>query len=135
ARAHVLVLILQLDLLGDGDPILGDRGRAEALLQDDVAALGAERDPNGAGQLGDAPPHGLAGLLIERDLLRSHSASSVGFKFAACGFAQDAKPQAASPDRVWSLVIRPGRRGRLPRASAGRSLFARVRGTRRRPRW
>ena len=38
-RAHVLELVLELDLLGDGDAVLGDRRRAEALLDDDVAAL------------------------------------------------------------------------------------------------
>jgi hypothetical protein len=42
--AHVLELVLELDLLGDGDAVLGDRRRAEALLDDDVATLGAERD-------------------------------------------------------------------------------------------
>ncbi len=75
AGAHVLVLVFQLDLLGDGDAVLGDGRRAEALLEDDVAALGPERHLDGAGQLGDAPPHRLAGFLIERNLLRSHRAS------------------------------------------------------------
>ena len=39
-RAGVLDLVLELDLLGDGDAVLGDRGRAELLLDDDVAARG-----------------------------------------------------------------------------------------------
>ncbi len=38
--AHVLVGIGQLDLLGDGDAVLGDHGGAVLLLQHDVAALG-----------------------------------------------------------------------------------------------
>src|SRR5207244_1938942 len=42
--AHVLDRILELDLLGDGDAVLGDRGIAELLVDDDVPALRAERD-------------------------------------------------------------------------------------------
>ena len=44
-RAHVLELAGQLDLLGDGDAVLGDDRRAVALFDDDVARpLGAEGD-------------------------------------------------------------------------------------------
>jgi hypothetical protein len=39
-RAHVLELVGELDFLGDGDAVLGDARRAEALVDDDVAALG-----------------------------------------------------------------------------------------------
>jgi hypothetical protein len=53
-RAHVLEAVLELDLLGDGDAVLGDRRRAEALLDDDVAALGAERDLHRVGEGVDA---------------------------------------------------------------------------------
>ena len=53
-RAHVLERILELDLLGDGHAVVGDRGRAELLVEDDVAALGAERDLDGVGQSVDA---------------------------------------------------------------------------------
>ena len=42
-RAHVLELVVELDLLGDSDAVLGDAGSAERLVEDDVAALGAER--------------------------------------------------------------------------------------------
>ena len=52
--AHVLERVGQLDLLGDGDAVLGDQGRAELLLDDDVAALGAEGDLDRVGQLVDA---------------------------------------------------------------------------------
>src|SRR3712207_6901480 len=37
-------LVLELDLLGHRHPVLGDGGRPEALLDDDVAPLGAEGD-------------------------------------------------------------------------------------------
>src|SRR5581483_9718695 len=43
-RAHILELVVELDLLGDGDAVLGDAGRTERLLDNDVASLGAERD-------------------------------------------------------------------------------------------
>ena len=40
-RAHVLELVLELDLLGDGDAVLGDARRAIRLVDDDVAAFGS----------------------------------------------------------------------------------------------
>src|SRR6185312_8573354 len=49
-RAHVLELVLEFDLLGDGDAVLGDAGCAEALFDHDVAALGAERHAHRVGQ-------------------------------------------------------------------------------------
>src|SRR5205807_7404939 len=55
--------------------VLGDGRRAKALLQDHITALGAERDLDGPGQLADALAHGVAGFLIESNLLCSHSAS------------------------------------------------------------
>ena len=53
-RAHVLERILQIDLLGDGHAVLGNRRRSELLVEDDVAALGAEGDLDRVGQLIDA---------------------------------------------------------------------------------
>ena len=41
--AHVLELVLKLDFLRDGDAVLGDARSAEALVEHDVAAFGAER--------------------------------------------------------------------------------------------
>src|SRR2546428_6733009 len=35
--AHVLELVGELDLLGDGDAVLGDARRAERFVEDDVA--------------------------------------------------------------------------------------------------
>ena len=56
-RAHVLELVLELDLLGDGDAVLGDARRAERLVEDDVAALRAERHLHGVGENVDAAQH------------------------------------------------------------------------------
>ena len=58
--AHVLELVRELDLLGDGDAVLGDAGRAEGLLEHDVAALGAERHLDGIGENIDAAQHPVA---------------------------------------------------------------------------
>ena len=41
-RAHVLERVLQLDLLGDRNAVMGDGRGAELPVQGDVAALGAE---------------------------------------------------------------------------------------------
>jgi hypothetical protein len=49
-RAHVLELVLQLDLLGDRHAVLGDGGGAERALEHDVAALRAEGDLDRVGQ-------------------------------------------------------------------------------------
>jgi len=48
--AHVLEWVLQLDLLGDGHAVIGDRGWAELLVEHHVAALGTERDLDGVGE-------------------------------------------------------------------------------------
>ena len=48
--AHVLEFVLELNLLRDRDTILGDRGAAEFLLQNDVPASGTEGDFHGVGK-------------------------------------------------------------------------------------
>ena len=63
--AHVFVGVFQLNFLGDGDAVFGDGRRAEGFLEDDVAALGAERDFDGSGELLNAATHRVAGFLIE----------------------------------------------------------------------
>ncbi len=59
-RAHVLELVLELDLLGDRDPVLGDRRRAVALLDDHVASSRAESDFDGIGERIDARQNEIA---------------------------------------------------------------------------
>src|SRR5438552_3284127 len=65
--AHVLELVVELDLLGDGDAVLGDAGRAERLVEDDVAALRTERDLHGIVEDVDAAQHAVAGVYAEFD--------------------------------------------------------------------
>ncbi len=67
--AHVLERVLELDLAGDRDTVVGDRRRPELLLEDDVAALGAEGDLDGVGEPVDAGLEAAPGLLVEADEL------------------------------------------------------------------
>ena len=71
-RAHVLELVLQLDLLGDGDAVLGDGRRAERLLDDDVAALGPQGDLHRVGEGVDAAQDRVASLRVENDVFGCH---------------------------------------------------------------
>ena len=66
-RAHVLELVFEFDFLGDGDAVLGHGRSAEALLEHDVAALGAQRHGHGVGQDIDAAQNLLTRLLAKRD--------------------------------------------------------------------
>jgi hypothetical protein len=67
-------LILELDLLGDGDAVLGDGGGAEGLFEDDDAAGGAEGDLDGAGELLHAAENALAGVgvVCDQDVVLAH---------------------------------------------------------------
>jgi hypothetical protein len=71
-RAHVLDRVRQLDLLGDGHAVLGDRRRAELLVDDDVPALGAEGDLHRVGQSVDAPLEPGPGVDAELQFFRGH---------------------------------------------------------------
>ena len=68
-RAHVLEGVVELDLLGDGDAVVGDGRRAELLVERDVAALGAERGLDRTGEGVDTVFQGLPSLGIEFDNL------------------------------------------------------------------
>ena len=67
--AHVLERVLQVDFLRDGDAVLGDRGGAELLVEDDVAALRAERHLDRVGEGIDAAQDSLTRLLTVNNLL------------------------------------------------------------------
>src|SRR6266487_1849438 len=54
-RAHVFIGVFQLDFLGDGDTIFGDRRRAKLFVDHDVATLGAEGGRDSLLEFGDAP--------------------------------------------------------------------------------
>mmetsp|Transcript_25244 Transcript_25244/g.40967 ORF Transcript_25244/g.40967 Transcript_25244/m.40967 type:complete len:200 (-) Transcript_25244:61-660(-) len=60
-RAQVVLLIFELDGFGNCDTILGDLGCSEALLDDHVAALGAQGHGHGIGQSISTLQHGSTG--------------------------------------------------------------------------
>ena len=64
-RAHVLERIVELDVAGDGHAVVGDGRRAELLVEDDVAALGADRHLDRVGEAVDAPLERATSLLVE----------------------------------------------------------------------
>ena len=74
--ALVLEDVLDLDLAGDRDAVVGDRGRAELLVEHDVAALRAERDLDGVGDRVDARLERLARLDAVLQFLVSHFVQS-----------------------------------------------------------
>ena len=76
-RAHVLELVGELDLLGDGDAVLGDARRAERLVEHDVAALRAQRHLDRIGENVDAAQHPVARVGVKSDFLGSHFSYSL----------------------------------------------------------
>src|SRR5690606_15091635 len=71
-RAHVLELVGQLDLLGDGHAVLGDGRRAEALVEHDVAALRTEGGLDGVGEDIDALDHARTRIFSKTDFFGCH---------------------------------------------------------------
>jgi hypothetical protein len=69
ASSLVFLAAAQFDFLGDGRAVLGDRGGAPALLDDDGAAAGPEGGPDGVGDLLHAAADRLACFDVEQDLL------------------------------------------------------------------
>src|SRR3984885_2533297 len=68
----LLPRVLELDLLGDGHAIVGDRGGAPLLLENHIPALGAEGYLHGVGKLVHAALEAAPGVLVKRDHLRCH---------------------------------------------------------------
>ena len=71
-RAHVLEGIIELDLLGHGDAVLGDGRCAELLVDDDIPASRSERDLHRLGQLIDAALQRRACINVEMKFLGCH---------------------------------------------------------------
>mmetsp|Transcript_71416 Transcript_71416/g.170605 ORF Transcript_71416/g.170605 Transcript_71416/m.170605 type:complete len:258 (+) Transcript_71416:1042-1815(+) len=74
--AHVHELVLEFDGPRHSDAILGDLGRAEALLDDHVPALGAERHRHCVRQAVGATEHRCSGAGTMADVLGRKSASA-----------------------------------------------------------
>src|SRR5262245_146336 len=71
-RAHVVVRLVELDLLRHRDAVLGDRGRAPLLVEHDVAAARPEGDLHRLGEDLDPLEDALPRLLAEQQLLGCH---------------------------------------------------------------
>ena len=78
-RADVREAVLELDLLGDGDAVLGDGRAAEFLVEDDVASGRPEGRLDGFGQLLDTAEQAVPRGLIEFQLFSCHNISSIQF--------------------------------------------------------
>src|SRR5262249_4711658 len=73
--AHILELVLELDLLRHRHAILGDARGAKRLVEHDVAALRAEGYLDRIGQDIDAAQHALTGVLRKSYFLSCHGRS------------------------------------------------------------
>jgi hypothetical protein len=72
-RAHVFELVLQVDFLGHGYAVLGDRGRAERAFQHDVASLRTQGYFDRIGQNICAVHDARKGGIMESDFFGCHS--------------------------------------------------------------
>jgi hypothetical protein len=68
-RAEVLVRVVELHLAGDGHAVVGDQRGSPLLVEDDVAAARAESHLDGVGELVHTGLEGLAGSVVEFQLL------------------------------------------------------------------
>jgi len=116
--ADLLVGVLELDLLGDGDTVVGDGRGAPLLVEHDVAALGAEGDLDGVSEGVQTPLHAAAGLLVKSNDLGHVGSStwvgrSTGARDGRIEMARSchAPPRPSPDDLVCSLRLpswRPG---------------------------
>ena len=106
---HVLEGVVELDVTGHGDAVMGDGGRAVLLVERDVAALGAERGADGIGERVDAGLQAPASLFVVGDEL-GHLAS---LWCASCARLPRAVTLAGDVSRA-GLVTPVQERGRAP---------------------
>ena len=105
--ALVLEDVLDLDLAGDGDAVVGDRRRAELFVEHDVAAFRAEGDLDRVGDGVDAGLQGPPCLLAVLQLLVSHLFSVL---------LGSSKSGGRGSSRAWrGRPTRAARAGRRPR--------------------
>ena len=70
--AHVFIRILELDFLGHGHTVFGDRRAAEFLVEDDVAAARSEGGFDGAREFLDSAKKRMPRVFIELELFSCH---------------------------------------------------------------
>src|SRR5438876_2143992 len=94
-RAHVLELVLQLDLLGHRHAVLGDGRRDEGALLDDVAAFRPQRHFHGVGQDVQPMDHLGARAFVETDFFCWHCCFLLYSKLVG-GYAPSITPMMSS---------------------------------------
>ncbi len=104
ARGHVLVLVPELDLLGDGHPVLGDRRSAPALVEHGVPAFRSECGLHGTCEVGNPRAHPVADLLVKGELLR-HGGKPSGY-LSGCSFCAG-PPCSPCKDPEWQTPYQP----------------------------
>ena len=101
--AHVLELVGEFDLLRHRHAVLGRARGAEALLDDDVAALGAERHLHCIGENVDAAEHPLTRIGAEFYVFGCH----VNFLLMNCSVWNEGLLRQPSSSRSGGLRERP----------------------------
>src|SRR4029453_14758769 len=104
-RAHVLKLVFELDLLGDGDAVLGHAGCAKRLVEQDVAALGAKRHAYRVGERIDAVQHSVARVDRELYFLGRH----IRIPFCSTSFRGTTVGRAPTMRIIDPMFSRPSR--------------------------
>jgi hypothetical protein len=70
--------IFEIDFFGDGDTVVGDRGSAPLLVENDVATLRSERDADGVSQFVHTSFEATASLLVKCNDFRHLLSLSLG---------------------------------------------------------
>ena len=124
--AEVFVGILEIDVLGDRDAVLGDLGGTPTLVEDGIAAARAEGALHGAGELRDAGEQRLAGFIVEHHLLGHGSL----LLWNDCGNGLGVRlGSARAPNWQQRQRTSPGKATRVPSVVANRKKSAGSRGT------
>ena len=66
--AHVFKTVFQVDFLGDGNTVLGNRWSTVRFIDDHVATGRAHRDGNGISQNVDSAKHACSGVIVKKQL-------------------------------------------------------------------
>src|SRR4051812_37081035 len=101
--ALVLEDVLDLDLAGDGDAVVRDRGSTELLVEDDVAAARAERHLDGVGDGVHALLEGLARVGVVLQFLVSHVSLFSSYDSSLARTSDSRRTRSSSPSTLISV--------------------------------
>ena len=76
---HIGIGALEFDFLGDADAVFGDLGGAEFLVENDVAAFGAQSGFDGLGEQGHAFEDAATGFIRKNKLFSHNNSNSLKF--------------------------------------------------------